>query len=288
MKRLIISGASGFLGSNIIKQSNLPVVAITGREEKLKEINTDIEVVDTEAFLINGIPMTEDDIFINCLFPTNADGFKMANGLEKVFRCIELAYDCGVGSLINISSQSVYNSKREVPAKEDDNLCLETPYAVAKYSSEVFSNSVFKDRKHTNIRMASLIGVDYEQRIINRMVGFALQGNPLKVVGGMQRYGFMDVRDAATGILAVAYSDKTDWKQQYNLGRYGSCTLKEIAELIKEKLNDKSIDIVINYSDGDDYRNSSIDSSIFMNDFNWLPSITLIQTVEEIIEYKMK
>lgn len=283
MKRLIVSGAGGFLGENLVnsaKDSGITVMAITSQMLKYN----DIEVLETTSFLKNGYLFSPDDVFINCMFPTNADGYKMADGLDKVYKLIFMAYVSGAESFINISSQSVYDSKREKPAKEDDELCLDTPYSVGKYSSEMYVNHVFNNRPHTNIRMASLIGVGYEQRIINRLVAQVFKGEVISVKGGMQRYGFLDVRDAADGLIKLSQSNSSAWKETYNLGRNGSCTLIELAKCICAEIKsntDKDPEYLV--SEGNDTRNSALDATLFMNEFCWEPKISLQKSVKDII-----
>ena len=286
VKRIIVSGASGFLGSNIINKAlhdGIDVVAITSKEMN----RSDLISVKTDEFLEKGCLLNSDDVFVNCLFPTNADGYKMAGGLEKVYRMISTARISGVGAFINISSQSVYASKRTTAAKESDMLSLESPYAVGKFSSEAFTNQVFGDLPHTNIRMASLLGVGYDQRIVNRMIDQALEGKPLKVIGGMQRYGFLDVRDAAVGLIKLAMSNPDNWKEVYNLGRNESYSLIDVVECIVTEMKALT-GIVTTYtvSEGQDDRNSSLDSSLFMTDLDWKPMITLSETTAAIIRRK--
>lgn len=287
MKRIIISGAGGFLGTELIRRAlneNLNVIAISSGDR----IQAGIPCINTEEFLKNGWQCTSEDIFINCLFPTNADGLKMADGLNKVYQMIDRAYESGAGSFINISSQSVYASKRTAPATEESQLSLETPYAVGKYSSEAMVNRIFADRPHTNIRLASLIGVGYDQRILNRMIIQAMKGETLKVVGGMQRYGFLDVRDAAAGLIKLAESNPEKWRETYNLGRNDSCTLTDIAECVVSEMKLlQGRDVLFTVVEGRDDRNSSIDASVFMKSFNWSPEITLSGTAKEIILSKM-
>lgn len=294
MKRIVISGAGGFLGLHIIHRAtvstSIEIVAITSDHQKVRNLtgdNSRVVTVDTEEFLDNGFEFGEDDVFINCLFPTNADGYRMADGLSKVYKIISIAKDGGVGAFINISSQSVYASKRERPAKEEDRLSLETGYAVGKYCSEMYCNKAFGKRPHTNIRLSSLIGVGYDQRIVNRMIDQALRGEKLNVIGGMQRYGFLDVRDAASGIFEMAGRDPRLWENTYNLGPMDSCTLLEATELIVKLLKRYNIEAEYVISKGLDMRNSSVDPARFMRDFSWKPHISLSRTIEDIIKNKI-
>lgn len=288
MKRIVISGASGFLGQSIIaeaEKNGVPVLAISTHPEKI--LSASVECVGTAGFLNGSVKLLKTDVFINCLFPTNADGIKMANGLQTVYATIKVAKESGVGAFINISSQSVYASKREVAADEKMQLSLETPYAVGKYSTEVLTNVLFEGASHTNIRLASLLGVGYDQRIVNRMIVQALKGDTLKVVGGMQRYGFLDVRDAAVGLLTLSQSEATTWKEEYNLGRLESYTLIEVAEAVIRELHNKGLLASYEVGEGVDTRNSSLIPNLFMQEFNWRPRITFEQTVRDIIESKL-
>ena len=288
MKRIIISGAGGFLATNVIGCAlsiGLDVVAITSKPEKLNAVNA----IRTEEFLKHGYPCNIEDAFIHCLFPTNANGYKMADGLEKAYHMVDIAHDCGIGAFVNISSQSVYNPRRKNPAVETDALCLDSPYAVGKYSVEAYVNKVFVNVPHTNVRLASLIGVGYEQRIVNRMISQALRGEKLTVVGGMQKYGFLNVRDAAEGIVELVKSDWSIWKAVYNLGGDESYTLCEVAKSIASEVEKSTnIDVPVLTTDGDDCRNSALNASRFMHDFDWQPRITLIETIRSIIRDKLQ
>ncbi len=287
MKRIIVSGANGFLGSNIInialKEKQSQVVAITSKTDKFNDIKT----INTDVFLKQGMDCSVDDIFINCLFPTNSNGYELADGLRKVFQIITMAKRSGVGAFINISSQSVYASKRTTPATEEDKICLESAYSVGKYCSEIYCARELEGIPFTNLRMASLIGIDHQQRIkriVNRLVKQALKGEDLIIIGGKQKYGFLDVRDAAVAVLKIALSDSSEWKQIYNIGRMEYYTLIDLAEIIVKSVK-KLTGIEVNYAvtEGEDIRNSSIDITKFSTDFGWQPEIKINETIEEII-----
>lgn len=287
MKRIIVSGANGFLGSNIInmalKEKQSQVVAITSKTEKYNDIKT----INTDVFLKQGMDCSVDDIFINCLFPTNANGYELADGLRKVFQMITMAKRSGIGAFINISSQSVYASKRTMPATEEDKICLESAYSVGKYCSEIYCAKELEGIPFTNLRMASLIGIDPQQRIkriVNRLVKQALKGEELTIIGGKQKYGFLDVRDAAVAILKIALSDSSGWRPIYNIGRMEYYTLIDLAEIIVKSVK-KTTGIEVKYvvTEGEDIRNSSIDITKFSNDFSWQPEIEINETIEEII-----
>ena len=289
MKRLIVTGAGGFLGSHIVRKA-----LETGAAEILAvstKPNPDARVtsVETDRFLAGELACGAEDILINCLFPTNADGYRMADGLDKVCRILSAARTSGVGAMINISSQSVYASKRTAPAREEDPLCLETPYAVGKYLSERMTAREFEDRPHTSIRMASLLGPGYRQRIVNRMAAQALRGETLTVIGGMQRYGFLDVRDAAAALVRLALSEPSAWREVYNLGRNESYSLLDVLACLQAEIRaETGSEAACEIREGEDLRNSSLDASRFMEQFAWRPELSLAQTTRDIVRGLLK
>lgn len=292
--RIAITGAGGFLGKQIIKcafENGIDeVIAITSDPIKLKTafLNSDrMTIVDIDDFFYQGYFFPPGTVFVNCLFPTNANGYQMADGLAKVDKCISRAKEAGATSVVNISSQSVYASKRKHPAKETDLLCLESAYAVGKYSSELYCNYVCEDMLHTNIRLSSLIGVGYDVRIANRLIIQALEGGTIKIVGGMQKYGLLDVKDAAGGIVELVKHSECEWKQSYNLGCNESIDLINLVRLIADVMEQYGFHIQYEVMEGFDNRNSSIDCNRFMQDFDWSPKITLRQSITEIVEEKL-
>ena len=285
--RLIVSGAGGFLGKTLVNKAvreNMDVIAITSKPDSVQFMEDRIVCVEINSFIENGMPMTQEDVFINCLFPTYANGYRMSDGLKKTFMCMEVAKQYGVGSFINISSQSVYDSMKTKPATEEDSVCPESAYSVGKYAAELFCERVFIDTPHTNIRLSSLISPEYNRRLVNRLVDHALEKRFLKISGGAQRYSFLDVRDAAAGLLRISNSDKRKWRGTYNLGSNQSITLVELSKRIKEHLGRRGINISIELTPGEDIRNYSMDATLFMNDFGWEPVISLDHTIDSIID----
>lgn len=288
MRKVIISGAGGFLGSGLVealkKTEEAEVYALTSHPTDIQELTgANCHIVSLDDF-IAGKVNCRGGVFVNCLFPTNADGFALAKGLEKMGSVFLCAKKAGVGAFINVSSQSVYDSKRRQPATESDAPCLGTPYATGKFCSELLCDAVFDRIPHSNIRLASLLGATYGQRVVNRMVKRAFMTRKLEVVGGKQRYGFLDVRDAARGLSMMVLGDCSKWRPVYNLGSSSSYSLMDISQLIVhtiQELCELSVNIYV--SEGDDERNSALDASLFSADFDWQPLIPISETIREIV-----
>ncbi len=291
---IALTGAGGFLGRNLLrelsKQSDINAAAFTSKKEKLYPMFSQYgnicvaDNADIESFRFDNI-----DVLINCAFPMSAGSEEMANGLDFIRNTLKIAKEGGVGAVINISSQSVYSQKRIEASDENSPLCLENDYAKGKYEAELLTNSICKNIPHTNLRLASLIGTELDRRVLNKFVKQILFEQPIKIMGGKQRFGYLDVRDAASGIVKMLKTPAENWAEVYNLGINGSYFLLEIAECVRCVGAEYGISpLDINVDSTDIWQNSEMDCSLFYNTFNWKPEYTLEDSTRDIFAKEME
>ena len=274
--KIAITGAGGFLGTELLKQlsekKDITVYAFTFDFERERRTHIKSEnIIDIDNSEAHAFDYSEVDVLINCAYPRNVEGTGFSEGLVFIQKVIEKAANDNVGSVINISSQSVYDQSRTQPADENAEIVLGTKYAVGKYFSELFVNSVCRNIRHTNLRMASLIGAGFDQRITNKFASKIINGEQLTVLGGEQRFGYLDVRDAASGIISVALSEG-DWDEVYNLGNDGSYTLQEIAQAAVEvgrELGYDAKDVIVAANESGSFQNSSLICQKFNSNYSW-------------------
>lgn len=287
MKRVLITGAGGFLGRHLVKrfleEDDIEVFALTSQKEALEIVfgNSKLFTVLCKEDDIN---KNDFDILINCAYPRNVDGIQMAEGLSYIDRVYRAAASGKVKAVINISSQSVYSQIRKSAADEDEPINLETKYAIGKYAVELLTNRMFEKIPHTNIRLGSLIGAGFDQRLVNKFVRQAMEGNALNIKGGNQQFGFLDVRDAADAIAVMIQKNKK-WHEIYNLGSERGYSLLEIAECVAEKSQQYSkARTQINLEKTDDWQNSVLNCTRFYEQFEWKPAFPLPKTVDDIFK----
>lgn len=286
---IFITGAGGFLGKYIIKRlkknNQYTIYATSLYATDLEEFVNDIIFVPNEevlAFDFAGI-----DIVINCAFPRAADGAGYANGLDflnNLFKKIQPYRTCGI---IDISSQSVYSFQRTEPASEETPLVLGAVYDVAKYCMEMLIDARCAGHKIIHLRLASLIGPKFNQRIINRFSYKVIAGENITVNGGNQLFGFLDVRDCADAIGTVV--DKWDsvstTPQVFNVGAEDSNSLKAIAEIairIGKEFGFTKSDLTT--VESDEWKNTSLNADKFYKYFKWKPQYKLEDTTRTIFE----
>lgn len=287
---VLVTGAGGFLGTELVRQlvkkDQVRVIAVTSQKLKLhhKIGDTDnIVLEDREAVFESGFDFSDIDVLINCAFPRSADGIQMADGLKYIGDVLSVAVAGGVKAVINISSQSVYSQFRENAADENTTLNLESKYAIGKYATELLTNTICKTIPHTNIRTASLIGVGFDQRLVNKFVKQVLSGIDICIKGGRQVFGFLDVRDAASAIIRVAGGTK--WGEVYNLGPTKNYSLAEIAEYVQKAVTDyEFVRTGIILEKSADWQNSSLVSTRLREQFGWEEVHPLMESIGMIID----
>ncbi len=289
--KILISGAGGFLGKELISQlidiEQVFLIALTSQVSDLTNRfseKNNILVLNRDA-IINGEYQGDIDVFVNCAFPRNTDGSAMADGLKYISQMLQAAVERSVKGIINISSQSVYSQRRPEAADENYPLTLETPYAVGKYATELLTNSICASVPHTNLRMASLIGPGFNQRVTNKMAKYALETGKIHIKLGKQYFGFMDVRDAARGIKDIIFSDTLTWSEVYNLGSNYAYTLKDIALCIQKSLRRKEIaDLEIECEEIDVIMNTALDCRKIEQEIGFSAVLSLQDSIDEIVD----
>lgn len=291
--KIAITGAGGFLGTALtdylLQNTEHELLLLTSQVEKLEKKYFDKEVIVVSDENLEILRAAKINTLFNCAFPRNTDGAQMASGLKYILDVLVASAEGNVDAVVNISSQSVYSQRRIEPASEQTMLNLESRYAIGKYMTELMTNTICRDIPHTNIRMASLIGVGFEQRVTNKFISFALAGKKLHVIGGKQRFGFLDVRDAVRALSLLLGSNYQKWEAEYNLGGKGSCTLEHIARTVCE-LSSVYCLKPVNYEveESDIWHNSELNDSRFRQFFQWKPIYPLSDTLKDIYENTQK
>lgn len=291
-KKVVITGASGFLGRHLLQCLNndcqYTVYALSSRPGALKEQYGGSNIV----YLYKDIVFSEAEVLkegfvINCAYPRNAVGSEIAEGIKYIQTVFEASVAHGARAIINISSQSVYSQARTEIADENTALSLESAYAVGKYAIELMLENNCKDTAtaYTNLRLASLIGPDFNQRIVNRFVFKLLHDEAISVSKQEKRLGFLDVEDAVSAILAVLNTERELWKPVYTVGSGVGYTVEELYNAAVDILrHQKTIREPI-FEYGSDCSTTAVSFSLLHEDTGFTPQIPLSKSIENIIKY---
>lgn len=254
MKRLLITGGAGFIGSNFIRHiltkydgyhvtnidkltycGNLENLRDVGKNKNYKFIKGDIANID----LVNKLTR-KTDILINFAAETHVDrSIKDSAAFVKtnVFgthALLAAANKNGVKLFIQISTDEVYGSIADGHFKEDDALQPNSPYSASKASGDLIARSYFVTYKLPVIitRSSNNFGpYQYPEKIIPLFITNALQNKKLPLYAdGMNVRDWLFVIDNCEAIDVVVHRGKPG--ETYNIGGGSEITNLELTHTI--------------------------------------------------------
>ena len=121
-------------------------------------------------------------------------------------------------------------------------------------------------------------------RVVSNFICQALRGEDLTLYGdGSQTRSFCYVDDLIEVIIRMMASED-DFTGPVNTGNPGEFTIKELAELVKEKIN-KDLKIIYKPLPSDDPTQRRPDITLAKSKLNWEPKIRLSEGLDKTIAY---
>ena len=270
MKNILVTGASGLLGSHVVKhlleQDCHIIVSILPEEKSTYQPLEGVEVILNDDIFIGNLPHISS--VINCAFARSNQAQDLASAIDftqKLINGFKLAH---VDSVINISSQGVY---KRLPigelSMEDSPIEPIDLYSMAKYAVEkTFETSGLSNV--TNIRLAS---INMKQRFLYHFVQKAKNHETITINSPTQYASILDVEDAAEALARLAMISPSKRKPIYNLGSGYQTSLIEFANLVNSigKKYGAHANIVI--QDNGITNTAGVDISLISQDCQWKP-----------------
>lgn len=299
-RTLLITGACGYIGRNVIKELSANGtfrVWAFGRDKERTRVLLDGRVeriFDDHDFVTGGIPWGQIDILLHLGFtrPHGSDE-QIADSLRFTSDVFTAAVAHQVPAIINMSSQSVYGLSTDPPWSERTPIAPAMVYASAKYAAELFlerMTALHRMVHSCSIRLGAVTGGAeglQESDVLATLTRTALSGEPISIIGGMQQLERLDIRDAVSAIVALLNSAPERWSNVYNLSSGQVVTLTEIAEkvvTIARKYNGNKASRII--TEAKEVRMKfGMDCSLFRKDMQWSASYTLDETIESLVQF---
>ena len=267
MKKIIVTGGAGFIGSNLVKKLldlNVEKLLIiddlsTGNESNISSIVSDERV----QFLNSKI---EDIESINELFEDYDFCYHLAAGvgvqyimdnlseslLTNILATHKVLEACQANELpiLLTSTSEVYGvAEDDVWTEETKSLIgpttkLRWSYAASKMIDEFIALSLFEEGKVSPIivRLFNIIGPNQLSKygmVVPRFIESALEDKDILIHGdGSQSRSFTWVDDVVNYLIKLA--EVKAYGEVFNIGQTEEISIKNLAELIIEKTNSNS------------------------------------------------
>lgn len=276
MRTVLVTGATGFLGHHLVAEllnsSDTRVIAILGRpEDKANALPLSNNLVIYPCTELFTTDFGHVDTLIHTAFSRGENLHGLTRSIELTENIIELVNKQDIDSIINISSQGIYQGQKP-GVKVDENGFVDpnTAYGLAKWAVENMLKIGCR-KKYTNIRMASLSA---NARFLNFFVDSIIAGKVITVTAPNQYASIMDVSDAVKGILTVFDLPVTERDVVYNLGpgvQHSILDYAETANWVGESFGYKPTDIYVEDS-GKEFA-ICMDCSKLEKQLGWQPVI---------------
>lgn len=259
MKKVIVTGGAGFIGSHlaetlVIKGYHVMILDnfSTGRMDNIRDFKESpylkVEKIDITDFsaVSKAIKDTKFVFHLAALadiVPSIKDPLKYHNSnVNGTITVLEAARKAGVKKLIYAASSSCYGIPYIYPTPETAPIHPMYPYALTKYLGEQYVmhwdqtydipclslrlSNVYGPRSRTSGTYGAVFGVFLAQK---------LAGKPFTVVGdGTQTRDFTYVSDVVDAFIKAAESDKRG--EIYNVGSGGTYSVNRLVELLGGKV----------------------------------------------------
>ena len=298
MKRALVTGAAGFIGSHLCERlvaegwSVLGVDAFTpyyDRSDKLANLGAvrgapRFALVEDDLTTMDLTPLLRD---VGTVFhlaaqpgvaPSFGEGFARytSDNMLATQRVLEAAAEAGCGRVVWASSSSVYGDAEEYPTVEATTPTRpRSPYGVTKRACEDLAAIYPRGGLSTvGLRYFTVYGPRQRPDMAMRKLCEALlDGAPFPLYGdGSQSRDFTHVADAVDATFRAALAD--DPAAVYNVGGGQEATLSEIVALLEE-LSGATAVLDRRSAQAGDVRRTAADTSRALADLGWEPSVGL-------------
>lgn len=308
MKTILITGGTGFIGTNLcirlLGEGNRIICVdnnYTGRLENIAPLFDNPLFTFIEHDICTPLKIeTKVDQIYNLACPASPSAYQGAHAIQTTKTCVfgainmlELAKEHHA-AILQASTSEVYGDPLVHPQAETyrgnvNPIGIRACYDEGKRCAE----SLFFDyhrQEAVDIKVVRIFNTygpymnPNDGRVISNFICQALLGKDITLYGdGSQTRSFCYVDDLIELIIRVMNSGK-DFTGPVNTGNPGEFTIKELAELIIKKIQSNS-KIICKALPADDPTQRRPDITLAKTKIHWEPSVKLNEGLDKTIEY---
>jgi UDP-glucuronate decarboxylase len=310
MSKILVAGAAGFIGSNLIrtliKNPENQIFAldnlITGRESNLSELENLSNFSFIKADInepLEGLQIDKIDTIYNLACPASPPKYQ-ANSIFTLktsflgsLNLLELAKKYNAKYLF-ASTSEVYGDPEVTIQTESyrGNVNTVGPRACYDEGKRVAETLCWEYRQQFNLdvkifRVFNTYGPfmdPFDGRVVSNFINQALQNQDITIYGdGSQTRSFQYIDDLIDGILKL--SNSKDFYGPVNLGNPVDFTIKQLADKVLKLIPNSNSKIIYKPLPVDDPLQRKPDISLAKSKLDWEPKVSLEEGLLKVIEY---
>ena len=305
MARVVVLGASGFLGSHLCDELIARGDEVVGVDDlssstgiNLKSLQSESRFSFVEADIANGIPVTGNvDAVLNFASPASPPRYlatpiqTLRTGSRGTENALQLALE-NDARIVMASTSEIYGDPTESPQVETywgnvNTIGERSCYDEAKRYAEALCMAYWREYQANIgiIRIFNTYGPRLDPtdgRVVSNFICQSLRGEDLTMYGdGSQTRSFCYVDDEVRGILSML--DSTE-RGPINIGNPTEFTMLELAQIILE-LTGSNSKVVYRPLPEDDPLQRKPDITKARESLKWEPSVDLREGLKKTIDW---
>lgn len=248
MRKILITGGAGFIGSHLIdhfldmdavqirvldnlNHPNFSRVAEFRYHPRLEFVHGDVRDYHTIRQAVDGCDLIFHLAAQSNVMRAESDTvYTFETNVNGTFNVLHSALKENVRCVVFTSSREVYGDPISLPVHEDAILQPRNIYGVSKATGELHCR-LFREQYGLDvriIRLSNVYGPGDSDRVIPRFCQAIHDGQPLTLYGGEQVIDFIWIKDAVRALWDV--SQLPDLKEPINCASGIGITIRELAE----------------------------------------------------------
>lgn len=237
MKKILLTGGTGFVGKNIlpILKEEYDVIAPKRQQLDLKNTEEVLRFVTSQRV----------DVIVHSANPNPVKSFlydsnehMLEDSIRIYMNLYKAASECE--KMIYFGSGAEYDKKMDICSIAEEEVTRSLPTDTYGYSKYIMNELARNSRNVYNLRLFACYGPDdHESKFITHAIRCCLKNQPITIRQNCY-FDYLHVYDVARIVLAVIRGKMK--YHDYNVASGTRIQLKEIAEIVREKMeNNKPV-----------------------------------------------
>lgn len=281
MKKVLIVGASGFIGKKLtsfLQENDVEVFEVSSKDGDVVEDKTLDKFLDKE---IDHLYHLSAKTFVPDSWENPSTFFKVNS--YGTINSLEFCRKTNA-SMTYVSSY-MYGSPEELPIPESAKLKVNNPYAASKALAEQaceFYSELF-EVKVSVFRPFNVYGTGQNEKfLIPFVIKQALDSDTITLKDMSPKRDYLFIDDLLNGLFLALNSEKQ--YAVYNLGSGESYSVREVVDIVQEWLGTKKAVVDLKQTRPNEIMDTVADVTLIKQDLNWEPKVSFKEGIKRIID----